>query len=108
MLCAGCDPMHSYADAITMCHEVDTEWKKRLVDYYVVRDGIPDEMGFLAGEAYLAAQEEKKKGSRKTRTSMQAATSRNDGDVTRNTRNKVGKKEVVLMSKQDNHQGGRE
>ena len=20
MLCAGCDPMHSYADAIAMCH----------------------------------------------------------------------------------------
>ena len=108
MLCAGCDLMHSYADAITMCHKVDAKWKKRLVDYCVERDGIPDEMGFLAGEAYLATQEAKKKGSRKTRTSMQAATSSNDGDVTRNARKKLVKKEVVLMSNQDNCQGGRE
>ena len=49
-------------------------------------------MGFLAGEAYLATQEAKKKGNRQTRTSMRAATISNDADVTTNTRKKVGRK----------------
>ena len=54
MLCAGYNPMHSYGDAITMCHEVDKD-RKKLVYYYIERDEIPNDMAFLAGECCLTS-----------------------------------------------------
>ena len=95
MLCAGCDPMHSYGDAITMCHQVEKEWKEKLVKYYNDRDGIPENMCFLAGEGYLASQERgKKQNSRKSRTSSNAARVTTEVEKTNPSKRKRATKKV--------------
>ena len=93
MLCAGCDPIHSYGDSIQLCHQVDKEWRSKLLQYYNERDGIPGNMAFLAGEGYLAQQTMAKQlTERKTRTSSQAAIAINEVGKTKKVTGKRSRK----------------
>ena len=95
MLCAGCDPIHSYGDSIQLCHQVDDEWKNKLIQYYNERDGIPPNMAFLAGESYLAKKANSKKlTERKTRNSAQASIGSKEAEKTKKVTGKRGRKKV--------------
>ena len=70
MTCAGCDPLHSYKDAIASAHPIVPKWKLDLLNYFKQRNGIPKNMSFLAGEYHLQNEASgKKTGGRQSRNS---------------------------------------
>ena len=87
MICAGCDPNHSYGDSIEVAHPVVPKWKSDLIKYYKSRDGIPDRMCFLVGEYHLqkvnSNSNTKKRQTRNSKRNAPAVSTRNSGKRTR-------------------------